>query len=265
MTSMRTTKKRDRSITTCGDEREPLRGALEASGIATVAGLVHQHPHKRAARARRRHAHPHGHGHSHGLVDDRSSARAPACGRSRSRSASSASPPRCRRSSSRSRAASRCSPTSSTTSATPLTAVPLGGRVPAALRARRALRRACSSSPRSSSAPAWPGSRPSPADPPAAPPLSRSPRRAHRVRRQLVAARIRTRAGRRLDSPALIADGHHARADAYVSLAVIASAAVVVAIGLPIADPLIGLAITVVILRITWQSWRTVRGHDHAH
>jgi cation diffusion facilitator family transporter len=80
----------------------------------------------------------------------------------------------------------------------------------------------------------------------------------------LVAARIRLRAGRRLDSPALIADGHHARADAYVSLAVIASAAVV-AIGLPIADPLIGLAITVVILRITWQSWRTVRGHEHAH
>jgi cation diffusion facilitator family transporter len=79
----------------------------------------------------------------------------------------------------------------------------------------------------------------------------------------LVAARIRLRAGRRLDSPALIADGHHARADAYVSLAVIASA-VVVAVGLPIADPLIGLAITLVILRITWQSWRTVRGHDHA-
>ncbi len=78
------------------------------------------------------------------------------------------------------------------------------------------------------------------------------------------AARIRLRAGRRLDSPALIADGDHARADAYVSLAVIASAAVV-AVGLPIADPLIGLAITVVILRITWQSWRTVRGHDHAH
>ena len=80
----------------------------------------------------------------------------------------------------------------------------------------------------------------------------------------LVAARIRLRAGRRLDSPALIADGHHARADAYVSLAVIASAAVV-AIGLPIADPLIGLAITIVILRITWQSWRTVRGDEHAH
>jgi cation diffusion facilitator family transporter len=83
-----------------------------------------------------------------------------------------------------------------------------------------------------------------------------------------LAAQIRTRAGRVLDSPALTADGNHARADAYVSLAVIASAAVV-AIGVPIADPLIGLAITVVILRITWQSWLTVRGGDtgeaHAH
>jgi cation diffusion facilitator family transporter len=73
-----------------------------------------------------------------------------------------------------------------------------------------------------------------------------------------IAAGIRTRAGRRLDSPALIADGDHARADAYVSLAVVASAAVV-ALGLEIADPLIGLAITIVILRITWHSWLTVR------
>jgi cation diffusion facilitator family transporter len=79
------------------------------------------------------------------------------------------------------------------------------------------------------------------------------------------AARVRTRAGRRLESPAMVADGDHARADAYVSLAVVASAAVV-AIGLEIADPLIGLAITLVILRITWQSWRTVRDGDaHAH
>ena len=80
----------------------------------------------------------------------------------------------------------------------------------------------------------------------------------------LIAARVRTRAGTRLDSPALIADGNHARADAYVSLAVIASAAVV-GLGLDIADPLIGLAITGVILKITWDSWATVRGHDHAH
>jgi cation diffusion facilitator family transporter len=77
-----------------------------------------------------------------------------------------------------------------------------------------------------------------------------------------VAAQIRSRAGQRLDSAALVADGNHARADAYVSLGVIASA-IVVALGAPVADPLIGLAITAVILRITWQSWRTVRGHDH--
>ena len=79
-----------------------------------------------------------------------------------------------------------------------------------------------------------------------------------------VAAVIRTRAGHRLDSPALVADGAHARADAYVSLAVVASAAAVAA-GLPAADPLIGLAITVVILRITLASWRTVHGGgEHA-
>jgi cation diffusion facilitator family transporter len=74
-----------------------------------------------------------------------------------------------------------------------------------------------------------------------------------------IAARIRLSAGRSLDSQALIADGNHARADAYVSLAVIASA-VVVALGAPVADPLIGLGIALVILRITWQSWATVRG-----
>jgi cation diffusion facilitator family transporter len=76
-----------------------------------------------------------------------------------------------------------------------------------------------------------------------------------------IAAGIRSRAGRRLRSPALVADGAHARAAGYVSLAVVASAAMI-AVGAPIADPLIGLAITVVILRITWASWRTVR-HTH--
>jgi divalent metal cation (Fe/Co/Zn/Cd) transporter len=80
-----------------------------------------------------------------------------------------------------------------------------------------------------------------------------------------LAAIIRTRAGDRLDSAALIADGDHARADAYVSLAVIASAAVV-ALGVQIADPLIGLAITLVILRITWHSWQTIHaGYTHEH
>lgn len=74
----------------------------------------------------------------------------------------------------------------------------------------------------------------------------------------VIAARVRLRAGRRLDAAALVADGNHARVDAFVSLGVVASAAVV-ALGVEIADPLIGLAITLVILNITWDSWRTVR------
>jgi cation diffusion facilitator family transporter len=79
-----------------------------------------------------------------------------------------------------------------------------------------------------------------------------------------IAARIRLRAGRNLDSPALIADGNHARTDGFVSLAVVASA-IVVALGLNVADPIIGLTITVVILRITWQSFQTVRNDAYEH
>lgn len=75
-----------------------------------------------------------------------------------------------------------------------------------------------------------------------------------------IAARVRIRAGRRLSSPALIADGNHARVDALVSLGVVLSAALV-AFGLQRADPVIGLAITLVILKITVDSWRTVRHH----
>jgi cation diffusion facilitator family transporter len=74
-----------------------------------------------------------------------------------------------------------------------------------------------------------------------------------------LAAQVRLRAGKRLDSSALVADGHHARVDGLVSLGVVASA-VAVALGFTLADPLIGLAITLVILKITWDSWRTVRG-----
>src|SRR6266508_3408790 len=74
-----------------------------------------------------------------------------------------------------------------------------------------------------------------------------------------IAAQIRTRAGNRLNSPALIADGNHARTDGFVSLGVLATAAVV-ALGARIADPIIGVVITIVIFHITWESWHTVRG-----
>ena len=74
-----------------------------------------------------------------------------------------------------------------------------------------------------------------------------------------IAARVRLRAGVRLNSPALIADGRHARVDGYVSLGVVAAAGAV-AVGIPRADPIVGLLITAVILRVTWQAWRTVSG-----
>jgi cation diffusion facilitator family transporter len=72
-----------------------------------------------------------------------------------------------------------------------------------------------------------------------------------------IAAQVRLRGGRRLNSPALIADGNHARVDGFVSLGVVASA-IFVAAGLDVADPIVGLLITAVILKITWDSWRTI-------
>lgn len=72
------------------------------------------------------------------------------------------------------------------------------------------------------------------------------------------AAIVRWRAGKKLDSPALIADGNHARADGYVSAGVIVGA-IFIALGFPIADPLVGLVITGLILQSSWQSWQTIR------
>ena len=79
-----------------------------------------------------------------------------------------------------------------------------------------------------------------------------------------IAAQVRLRGGRRLDSPALVADGKHARVDGFVSLGVVASA-VVVALGWQVADPIIGIVIALVILEVTWDAWRTIRGHEHHH
>jgi cation diffusion facilitator family transporter len=76
-----------------------------------------------------------------------------------------------------------------------------------------------------------------------------------------IAAQVRLRGGRRLSSPALVADGNHARVDGFVSLGVVASA-LLVGLGLPKADPAIGLAITLVILKVTWDSWRVVATTD---
>jgi cation diffusion facilitator family transporter len=77
-----------------------------------------------------------------------------------------------------------------------------------------------------------------------------------------IASRVRSRAGRKLDSPALIADGYHAKVDALVSAGVVI-AAVLVGVGWSIADPLIALVITGLIGHITWEAWEIVRGRDH--
>lgn len=58
---------------------------------------------------------------------------------------------------------------------------------------------------------------------------------------------FRIRVGNEIGSAALIADGHHARADGFTSLAVLLGAVGVLA-GYPLADPLVGLGITVAIL-----------------
>ena len=83
-----------------------------------------------------------------------------------------------------------------------------------------------------------------------------------------LAAQVRLRAGHRLASAALVADGNHARIDGFVSLGVVASAGLV-GLGAQVADPIVGIAITLVILKITWDSWNTVRHAeidlDHVH
>jgi cation diffusion facilitator family transporter len=68
---------------------------------------------------------------------------------------------------------------------------------------------------------------------------------------------FRTRVGRQMNSAALIADGYHARTDGLTSLAVVIGA-LGVWLGFPLADPIIGLLITVAIMGIVWQSARAV-------
>jgi cation diffusion facilitator family transporter len=60
---------------------------------------------------------------------------------------------------------------------------------------------------------------------------------------------FRMRVGKEIGSAALIADGQHSRVDGLTSLAVLVGA-IGVAVGVPILDPLVGLAITVAILLI---------------
>jgi cation diffusion facilitator family transporter len=72
-----------------------------------------------------------------------------------------------------------------------------------------------------------------------------------------IVAVFRIRVGRRMNSTALIVDGYHARTDGLTSLAVVLGAAGVW-LGYPLADPIVGLLITIAIFGIVWQSARAV-------
>ncbi len=68
---------------------------------------------------------------------------------------------------------------------------------------------------------------------------------------------FRIKVGKEIGSAALVADGYHARIDGFTSLAVLLGA-IGVLLGFPLADPIIGLLITITILKIVWDSIKTV-------
>ncbi|WP_011307122.1 cation diffusion facilitator family transporter [Methanosarcina barkeri] len=70
-------------------------------------------------------------------------------------------------------------------------------------------------------------------------------------------AQFRMKVGKEIGSAALIADGYHARVDGFTSLAVLIGAAGIW-VGYPIIDPLIGLLITVAILKIVFDTSKLV-------
>ena len=67
----------------------------------------------------------------------------------------------------------------------------------------------------------------------------------------------RIRVGRQIGSAALVADGLHARTDGFTSLAVLLGAGGV-ALGFPLADPIVGLLITIAILAVLRSAARDV-------
>jgi cation diffusion facilitator family transporter len=68
---------------------------------------------------------------------------------------------------------------------------------------------------------------------------------------------FRIKVGKEINSAALIADGYHARTDGFTSLAVLVGA-IGVWLGFPLADPIIGILISIAIFRIVYQSAKVV-------
>ncbi len=70
-------------------------------------------------------------------------------------------------------------------------------------------------------------------------------------------ARLRLKVGKEIGSAALVADGYHARADGLTSLGVLGSVGGVW-LGYPFVDPLVGVLIALVILKMAWESGKAV-------
>lgn len=70
-------------------------------------------------------------------------------------------------------------------------------------------------------------------------------------------ALFRIKVGKEINSAALVADGYHARVDGWTSLAVLFGA-IGMWLGYPLADPIVGLLITLAIVQIVWQSSKAV-------
>lgn len=68
---------------------------------------------------------------------------------------------------------------------------------------------------------------------------------------------FRIKVGKEIGSAALVADGYHARVDGFTSLAVLFGA-IGVWLGYPLADPIVGLLITLAIFKIVWDSMKSV-------
>ena len=68
---------------------------------------------------------------------------------------------------------------------------------------------------------------------------------------------LRIKVGREIGSAALIADGQHARVDGWTALAVLVGA-LGVWFGIPLADPIMGIVITIAILGVVWSSAKTI-------
>ena len=68
---------------------------------------------------------------------------------------------------------------------------------------------------------------------------------------------FRIKVGKEIGSAALVADGYHARVDGWTSLAVLAGA-IGIWLGYPLADPIVGVLITIAILGIVLQSGKAV-------